>query len=617
MAKDRGRARARGERASTSRGGHPAGGADRPAFERLEGRALLAAVSWDGGGGDTLWSNPLNWSGDAVPVASDDVTIDVPASQRWINVDVGPLWVRSLTLDDTLIINAGTALTVSGVFALTQNAELRINGTLNWVSGVWDTDRSARIQPGGRLNIGSAMNPDVGGVTLRSELDNRGTLAWRGGTLNLSATGTIVNNQGKRFEIASPSDLQPELGSVGTVVNHGVMRRGGSEQTSSVIDVDLENSPTGLITVLRGQLVLGDDRDGSQRAMTNAGRVYVAGGELSVENDATHTGATFSGGTITFWNGSQRVEGTARFLASAVWLRNNAWFVVDQGQSATIQGTLRSLARPLVVYGDLEIEGFVLLAGGPTSGRLVVEGDGSLEITGRVVGANLDLQMPVTIRRGGTLELITAGQGNSTRLRAPLTNLGAIDIASGEIWATDSGAIENSGVLRKSGDASVTITAPLTLVQGAQGTPEIEVQAGTLTIEQGGLESPGLIDVQAGTLELDLGGGSFNNAGRVLLGATGVLEVNGQFESTGTVVTSITSASFGRIVVSGQLALPSGRLRTVFVGDGFEDGQQRLVIESGSRAGMFTEFIQVGLPASLTAGVQHIATGVRVLVSAV
>src|SRR5204862_6693234 len=30
--------------------------------EQLERRALLAAVSWDGGGNDFNWSNPLNWS---------------------------------------------------------------------------------------------------------------------------------------------------------------------------------------------------------------------------------------------------------------------------------------------------------------------------------------------------------------------------------------------------------------------------------------------------------------------------------------------------------------------------------------------------------------------------
>lgn len=44
-------------------------------FGTLESRRLLASISWDGGGGDGLWNNALNWSGNAVPVAADDVTI--------------------------------------------------------------------------------------------------------------------------------------------------------------------------------------------------------------------------------------------------------------------------------------------------------------------------------------------------------------------------------------------------------------------------------------------------------------------------------------------------------------------------------------------------------------
>src|SRR5687767_8464251 len=45
------------------------------ASEMLEPRLLLAGVSWDGGGGDGQWINPLNWSTDALPGPADDVTV--------------------------------------------------------------------------------------------------------------------------------------------------------------------------------------------------------------------------------------------------------------------------------------------------------------------------------------------------------------------------------------------------------------------------------------------------------------------------------------------------------------------------------------------------------------
>src|SRR4051794_15992844 len=43
--------------------------------EVLPDRTLLSTVSWDGGGGDFLWNNSLNWDTDALPGASDDAVI--------------------------------------------------------------------------------------------------------------------------------------------------------------------------------------------------------------------------------------------------------------------------------------------------------------------------------------------------------------------------------------------------------------------------------------------------------------------------------------------------------------------------------------------------------------
>lgn len=56
---------------------------------------MLAAVSWDGGGGDLLWGNPLNWSGDQLPGADDDVTVDAPGDATIVH-DKSESSVRSL-----------------------------------------------------------------------------------------------------------------------------------------------------------------------------------------------------------------------------------------------------------------------------------------------------------------------------------------------------------------------------------------------------------------------------------------------------------------------------------------------------------------------------------------
>ena len=62
-----------------------------------------AAVFWDGGGGDSLWTNPLNWSDDNIPGLDDDVTIDLDT--RVILSD-GDAVAKSVIIgiDDTLKI---------------------------------------------------------------------------------------------------------------------------------------------------------------------------------------------------------------------------------------------------------------------------------------------------------------------------------------------------------------------------------------------------------------------------------------------------------------------------------------------------------------------------------
>ena len=42
--------------------------------------ALGTTITWDGGGGDLSWQNPLNWSGDQVPGSADDAVINVPTN---------------------------------------------------------------------------------------------------------------------------------------------------------------------------------------------------------------------------------------------------------------------------------------------------------------------------------------------------------------------------------------------------------------------------------------------------------------------------------------------------------------------------------------------------------
>ncbi|MGO9471060.1 MAG: hypothetical protein ACLQVF_43770, partial [Isosphaeraceae bacterium] len=66
-------------------------------LEHLERRVLLSVDTWNGSAGDNLWSDPANWSEDAVPGPSDDVSI--PGGFPTIEYDssAGTTTIDSLT----------------------------------------------------------------------------------------------------------------------------------------------------------------------------------------------------------------------------------------------------------------------------------------------------------------------------------------------------------------------------------------------------------------------------------------------------------------------------------------------------------------------------------------
>ncbi len=156
--------------------------------EAVEERLLLAAVSWDGGG-DLLWSNPLNWDSDQIPINGDDVSVSVSGDVTVV-YDTGSTILNSLTLSENLIVGAGaslrtTDLSISSGKSLTaegNNAEFRSSGIAN-LDGV---DLYAKA--GGALVIDSA-----------SPLSNtNGDMYWRatdaGSVLSLPNLTTVYNN---------------------------------------------------------------------------------------------------------------------------------------------------------------------------------------------------------------------------------------------------------------------------------------------------------------------------------------------------------------------------------------------------------------------------------------
>src|SRR5690348_13581116 len=102
------------------------------AYESLESRQLFSAVAWTGTGDGVNWSDPANWSINAMPAASDDVTINVAANP---NIQVtGNRSVHSLNNAESLTLSGGATLTTSATATSSQNITLN-GGTIS--GGAW------------------------------------------------------------------------------------------------------------------------------------------------------------------------------------------------------------------------------------------------------------------------------------------------------------------------------------------------------------------------------------------------------------------------------------------------------------------------------------------------
>ena len=96
-----------------------------PAIEVLEQRLEMAQVSWTGLGDGTTWQAAKNWSSNAVPGASDDVSINVANNPTIIYN--GTSTIHSLVDNDSLNIAGGSLTVTSGAS--------QVVGSLNVASG--------------------------------------------------------------------------------------------------------------------------------------------------------------------------------------------------------------------------------------------------------------------------------------------------------------------------------------------------------------------------------------------------------------------------------------------------------------------------------------------------
>lgn len=233
--------------------------------ERLEPRALLAAVAWDGEAMDGDWHNPLNWVGDVLPAENDDVTIAAD-SMPDLFIEVGQeVRIASLDLGKSLAVRGSLEVTGSTLVRDTEFFHVAADGeatTANLTlgrgeggastAGLWTITGDSTIER--RLII-------------TGELRIEGSTRWTTGSISLSG-------EASRLVIAEGAAL------AGQFETREVVRITGE----GVVEVQGELSAWWSFESDTRKLVISTDADVTGRISVQSGRLQFNGSIVQIES---------------------------------------------------------------------------------------------------------------------------------------------------------------------------------------------------------------------------------------------------------------------------------------------------------------------------------------------
>ena len=552
--------------------------------ELLEPRVLLAAVSWDGGGGDGQWTNPLNWSNDALPGPADDVT--VAGANVALAIGAGAQTVNSFAFANSAMVtlraslSAAAASRIDGVAhvesggVLAGAGNVTVNGRLDQTSGsTLGGTGDTIIAAGGLLEakpvsasqtiLARHVTVEVGGQILFSpsidgtfwdlsgaEIENHGQLLVRGvppqsGFYNWAITALAGGHP-------------PSL-----VTNYGVI-------TIDPIFAGIWYAPLvnhGTFDVVHAGVTF------NQYPITNHGVMRAPSG-TSIEfgsSDTQHlTGASVEGaGLFNFHSSGADVFAAGTFNPSGqVWMQSGTVELNEPFTGFTLRDNTIGIATlvfstPQTLNGVDLRRGSILGSGDVTlTGTTTWGGDGVLGGTGKVI-----------IPAGATLRL-TQGFGTNSvkRIQRRLEVFGTFRREGGGVVMTDgtihimggglfhdsvpSGALtpdirSNGGMNAVIVDGTFSKTGTATWEFGAanggvrfEGAGETAFTGGTLRIAGGGTRSgPTYLDPAATLAHASLGGYTYApGAGIAAHGAlrfdAGANTVGGAISGAGSVAVS-------------------------------------------------------------------------------
>jgi hypothetical protein len=235
-----------------------------------------ADITWDGGGADSLWSTPANWSGDQLPTASDDAIIEMdPGATIDATVTADALSVSIADTEDSV----GRVTMTGGTLTVHQTGG---GGPGLWIgntgTGYFDMSGGTIIaehvylprNPSGRgyMTMSDGTITTGQSVTLGLHHNEYGELIMTGGTVNVGSMFRCSDYGNALLRITG--------GSINVAGTFYIVRRGNSGGSNTAGRVQLDG---GTITVEDFQM----DPDNSGRPAT----MDIAGGTLIISGDKT------------------------------------------------------------------------------------------------------------------------------------------------------------------------------------------------------------------------------------------------------------------------------------------------------------------------------------------
>jgi len=439
-----------------------------------------AILTWDGGGSGTGTSlnTGTNWSGDALPVATD--------TARWNGSPGGNL---ALTMSGALGGGAGTAGLILD-FTSSQTGNVSISGNTIRVSDISVAAGAGTISLP-IIQIGGLSSTSSHAITNNSShnVSQGSLLKGGGGTRNITITGSSDYTITGRID---PSTTTDSNGMNIIKSGSGTLFLDGDSATPT-------NKWNSLLTINSGAVRISNSfslgLDGS--AVAGTGHTSISGGASTARLELT---GGISVAEIINLNGKDNAT--------------NDHFV-NVGGNNTLSGAL-TLNTGGNIYnfrsdgGKLTISGDLALTGSAATKTINTAGSGNMDLTG-VIGNG-----------SGTIRVAKAGGGTLTFTNSN-TYTGTTTISEGKFMANNtSGSATGSGIVSVSSGA------------GFGGTGSI---SGTLNVS--GTLAPGASVETLGSGTLNLNDGSIFayevDSSAALSSGADLMKVNGNLNLAGTV----------------------------------------------------------------------------------